>query len=127
MILINIGTCRVLYFNNQKIVTGENSSREVRDGCNYGTHAEMDAIKKLKKSGKKKGTKLSLIVIRVDKEGNLKNSLPCFKCLQYLSNVSYKYHIKFIYYSDNNGNIEMVKLSDLLDSSEKHVSRRFRY
>jgi cytidine deaminase len=108
-------------------VTGENSSREVRDGCNYGTHAEMDAIKKLKKVGKKKGTKLNLIVIRIDKEGNLKNSLPCFKCLQYLSNVSYGYHIKSIYYSNDDGNIEMVKLSKLLNSDKKHVSRRFRY
>lgn len=70
----------------EKISIGENSQREARNGCCYCSHAEMDAIRKLpplKLRGRKQN--LSLIVIRVDRWGLLKNSTPCFMCIKYMN------------------------------------------
>lgn len=120
-------------YNNCKNQTdnliSENSYRELRNGCNYGQHAEMAAIYKLpplKRKAKKQI--ISLIVIRINKHGVLKNSKPCFMCIKYMEwlnrNTSYK--IQNVYYSHDNGTIIMEKFSDLLDLTDKHVSRRFK-
>lgn len=114
---------------NRTTFYGENSTREAHKGCCYSTHAEMDAIKKLPKikiKGKRKN--INLVVIRIDKIGYLKNSEPCFKCiehLQYLNNTS-GYKIKNIYYSNADGNIVVKKFSELAESEHKHVSHRFK-
>ena len=108
---------------------GENSVREARSGCRYCLHAEMDAIRRLpplkQKSHKRN---ITLLVIRIDRLGNLKNSAPCFKCLEYINRVNHmtSYKIKTICYSDENGNIAIKKLDDLLNAQVKHVSLRFR-
>ena len=113
----------------KKLAIGINSNREVWHGCCYGLHAEVDAIKHLKpRKGKGRNIKkknINLLVIRVNKNGNLKNSKPCIKCLFHMSNVKY-YKIKYVYYSNNEGQLIEEKLSDLLSSEEKHISSRFR-
>jgi deoxycytidylate deaminase len=62
-------------------------------GLNYFTnsknyHAEMDAANKLKHNDNNK--RIDLIVIRIDKQNNLCNSMPCSNCMYYL-------HEKFKY------------------------------
>lgn len=89
----------------------------------------MDAIKKLpriKKKGKRK--EINLIVIRVDKIGHLKNSEPCFKCIEYLQklNNTSGYKIQNIYYSNADGNIVVKKFSEIITCENKHVSYRFK-
>ena len=92
----------------------------ISTGCNYdkvqyknkilcrnvscSTHAEMSAIISLK--GKKADT---LLVIRVGKDGTLRDSKPCQYCYQFI----YKNGIKKIYYSTNNQEIVFTKLSAL--------------
>ena len=108
---------------------GENSTREARKGCCYSLHAEMDAIRKLPPITKKaKKTRLVMIIIRINRFGNLLNSAPCFKCIQHLArlNSSSGYKIDKIYYSNQEGKIEINKLSELIDSEHKHVSYAFR-
>lgn len=120
--------------NNQfhwkgKLSIGENSQREARSGCCYCSHAEMDAIRKLpplKLRGRKQ--EINLIVIRVDRLGSLKNSTPCFMCIKYMNwiNIKSSYKIKTVCHSDSYGNVIIRKFNDLLNSSEKHISQRFR-
>lgn len=111
-----------------KYTVSENSVREMRNGCCYGLHAEMAAIKKLpplRLRGKKQI--INLIVIRINKNGLLKNSAPCFMCIKHMEwinrNTSYK--INNVYYSYDDGVIVVKRLNELIDSSVKHVSRRF--
>jgi deoxycytidylate deaminase len=68
------------------------------------THAEMAAILSLKRQ--KADT---LLVIRVGKDGTLRDSKPCQFCYQFI----YKNNIKKIYYSTNNQDIVFTKLSRL--------------
>ena len=88
----------------------------------------MDAIKHLppinNKSKNKK--KIDLIVIRVDMNGNLKNSKPCFKCIKYLDQLRF-YKLKNVYYSNDDGDIILIKFSELKFSNNIHVSKRFKY
>jgi len=91
----------------------------------------MDVLRKLppvKGKGKKRKEIINLIVIRVSKSGLLKNSAPCFMCVKHMDwvnrNTSYK--IKNIYYSNECGNMIMMKVDDLINSEEKYVSMRFR-
>lgn len=110
----------------KKVSTGENSPREAWNGCKYGTHAEMDALNHLPPQEIKANKKtINLIVIRMDLKGNLKNSKPCFKCIEHLSKIRC-YKLKNVYYSDEQGNIVMIKFKDLFYSDNKHVSKRFR-
>jgi len=53
--------------------------------------------------------KLEMVVIRVNKTGNLINSKPCNSCLYYLK----LYGVKSVYYSDSNGEIIKEKINTL--------------
>jgi hypothetical protein len=112
----------------KKVAYGVNSKREARAGCCYGLHAEMDAIRKLPPTYGSRIITLDLIIVRIGKTGVLKNSGPCFKCLEHLNRMKNKtnYRVKYIYYSDSSGNVKRVKFMDLLMSGDKHMSFRFR-
>jgi cytidine deaminase len=74
-------------------------------------HAEVAAINNLHKTKKK--IKIDIIVIRINKSGNLCNSEPCLSCLKYMEKhlLDRNYILKNIYYSDNNSNIVKTKLN----------------
>jgi len=111
------------------MIFGENSTREARNGCCYGIHAEMDAIRKLPPLQLKRKKKLiNLIVVRVDRNGMLKNSAPCSMCIKHMEklNNSTSYKIQNVCYSNEKGNIVIAKFNTLKYSSENHVSMRFR-
>lgn len=64
------------------------------NGCRYGHHDQTGAMKKLETNpygklnhGKRRW--VDLIVINVNKSGNLLNSKACTKCLLHLSNLHY--------------------------------------
>lgn len=61
--------------------------------------------------------KIKLIVIRIDKEGNLKNSKPCNNCLHIMK----LFGVKAVYYSDEEGNINKSKINSI---SNDHSSGR---
>ena len=110
------------------ISIGENSTREAWCGANFGRHAEMDAIRRLpRRMPRSKQKYIDLIVIRIDLQGNLKNSKPCSKCIEYMSRLPSKsYRVEYVYYSDSNGNIIKVKFSKLMLCDDVHISRRFK-
>jgi cytidine deaminase len=102
------------------------SFRKVRSGVRYTLHAEMNAIDKLKKCKKRK--QIHLIVIRVNKLGQLRNSKPCGQCLKYLAHQSKKIGIKIqsVFYSNDQAEIECQRFFKLLLEEKKFTSRFFR-
>jgi hypothetical protein len=86
---------------------GYNHTRCYHDNCT--THAEMDAIDKLKiREKKKKLFEINILVIRVNNSGNLCSSKPCSKCISYMKTNAVKkgYKIKKVFYSTSTGSIE---------------------
>lgn len=88
----------------------------------------MDAIRKLPP---RRGTRMipvDLVILRIARNGSLKNSAPCFKCIEHLDRLNKKttYRLRYIYYSDISGNITKIKFTTLYFSEQKHVSMRFR-
>ncbi len=53
--------------------------------------------------------KLEIVVIRVNKNGELLNSKPCNTCLYYMK----LYGVKSVYYSDENGDMIKEKISQI--------------
>lgn len=84
---------------------------------NYTIHAEMKAIKP-EKLRKFKSKKFNMLVIRIDKYGNLRNSKPCVDCVKVIKTLP----IKKIYYSDDDGNIISISKNAL---SSDHRSAGF--
>lgn len=107
--------------------------KNARRGCNYCTHAEMDALSKYSRifsrkrnyKNRKACVKMDMIVIRINDRGQLRNSKPCSKCLE-IMNVSRSCRIENIYYSTNNGEIIKEKFVDLFERRDQYVTPRFR-
>ncbi len=53
--------------------------------------------------------KIEIVVIRVNKNGELLNSKPCNSCLYYMK----LYGVKSVYYSDENGDIIKEKINQI--------------
>ncbi len=89
----------------------------------------MDALNKVKgllKCQKIKKNKMSLIVLRVNKRGDLCESAPCFHCTKELENNNI-IQIDKLYYSRSNGTITCVKFSDWVCNGTSHVSKGWKW
>jgi hypothetical protein len=121
----------VLYEGGKgKIVTGENSDKPLYSNNKIKTHAEMDALNKVKgllKCQKIKKTKMNLMVIRVNKRGDLCESAPCFHCTKELVNNSDFVQIDKLYYSRSDGSITCVKFKDWVCSGTSHISKGWKW
>jgi hypothetical protein len=112
-----------------KIAIGENSERNRFGNAQLSTHAEMDALRKLDnliRVKKCKKQKMDLVVIRVNKVGNLCESAPCYHCTQELSK-SQMVTINKLYFSRNNRTITCIKFSDWLTNKNLHISKGWRW
>lgn len=89
------------------------------------THAEIDALNKLK-SKKFVSTKnrFDLMVIRISKTGILGESRPCFHCLETLENSGIKIHN--VYYSTKNGTLAKERFSAMKKSEKTVYSSGYR-
>lgn len=116
----------VLYGTGKgKIVIGENSDKPLYSNKKIKTHAEMDALNKVKgliKCQKIKKNKMNLVVIRVSKLGNLCESAPCFHCTQELTNNNH-IQINKLYFSRADGSITCVKFNNWVNCGTSHVSK----
>ena len=112
-----------------KMAIGENSER-IRFGNNrLSTHAEMDALRKLDnlfRIQKCKKQKMDLVVIRVNKSGNLCESAPCYHCTKELAKSSVVI-INKLYFSRFDGTISCIKFSDWLKNDDFHVSKGWKW
>ena len=89
----------------------------------------MDAMKNLDnfiRCKKIKREKMNLIVLRINKSGNLCESAPCYHCTLELSknkNIS----IDKLYYSRTDGSITCIKFKEWLDNDNFHVSKGWKW
>lgn len=92
-------------------------------------HAEDHAIRKLPPlPRKKRSVKIDLLVVRVSKSGVVGNSKPCLHCIELLATALPKrgYVLSKVYFSNDKGDIEMCKFSELVHSENKHISRFYK-
>ena len=87
----------------------------------------LPPYKRNKKNKKKRVRRkvVNLMVIRTSRNGELKNSRPCTKCIKQLSTLKY-YKIKNIYYSNAEGDIVMERWSYMYHCNYICYSKRFR-
>jgi len=119
-----------IFKNNLKcgnVTIGLNSEEELYSGCCYSKHAEMDAIRKLKrKHNKKRIVKVNILVIKTTSTRKLGCSFPCLNCLKHIKKLpEIGYRVKYIYFSTHEGNIDRVKLVSITDNY-LYKSKRFR-
>ncbi len=83
------------------------SRKEDRLSYTYtaGIHAEMACLSKVKHK-KYNMNEFSMIVIRVNNNGEVSNSRPCHNCCWHLG----RYNLKKIYHSNAEGEIEKMKI-----------------
>lgn len=77
-------------------------------------HAEVDAVKKLKKNNKQK--KVNMIVFRINKdEKQLCNAKPCINCIKTIQNElkkkNYRLKSNKCWYTDQQGNFNYIHIS----------------
>ena len=105
----------------KKLAIGTNSN--IKFGFMPSTHAEVDAIGKIKNK-KNKPKKLDIVVIRLTKTGALSESRPCYHCLCFMEKCSLD--IRNVYYSTSDGTIAKEKLSDMKSNPITCVSSGMR-
>ena len=112
--------------NNIKIITGKNSVRRQHTGIPISTHAEIDALQKLKfkNAHKTHPIKMNLMVVRFSKTGVLGNAEPCFHCMKQLARAEFV-NIKNVYYSDSE-KIVCKKFQDMVTSPTHFISSGYR-
>lgn len=113
-----------IYKNGKVVFRGHNHLRNSYNGeciC-FSTHAEMDVLQRVLKKNLLRPFKdiidLSdhvIIVVRISRDGLIKNSRPCNQCLE----TMIKYRIKRILYSTDFGTFHNEKPCDM---EHLHVS-----
>jgi hypothetical protein len=106
-----------IFKNGKMIYTGSNHLRNsYKNQCVcFSTHAEMDVLHKVLKDLAIRSfkefidlKKYSIAVVRIGRDGCIKNSRPCNQCLETMC----KYNIKKVIYSTDNS-FEVCKPSEM--------------
>lgn len=107
-----------------KIAIGQNSDRSPCSNSKIKTHAEIDALRKInnliRNKKIKQRNKVDLLVLRVNKLGNLCQSAPCLHCSKELTN-SY-ITIDKLYFSTTEGTIKYMKFDDWISNPDLHMT-----
>ena len=95
---------------------------------NGSVHAENDVMRKLPVNKKRLVKKINMIVIQINKDGELRNSKPCVDCIARMKKIMIKknYEIKYVYFSNNNGIITKMTFDALEKDEIFHVSKYMR-
>jgi hypothetical protein len=112
-----------------KFAIGENSERMRFGNVRLSTHAEMDALKKLTgliRVQKCKKQKMDLVVIRINKSGNLCESAPCYHCTKELEKNKIV-TINKLYFSRSDGTITCIKFSEWIKNDHQHISKGWKW
>jgi len=114
--------------NINNIIIGENTERKAYCWIPIGTHAEIDALTKMRYEFKRKKRfeTLNMIVLRFSRYGTLGYARPCYHCLKQLQQAKFL-NIKKIYYSEATGNITSEKFIDMLKSPKTYISNGYMY
>ena len=96
---------------------GMNSTNILSNGRTI--HAEIKLLSKLSDIFTRS---ISILVIRLSKDGKLKESKPCYHCLQQMKMSGIP--IKYVYYSTSNGNIIRETFSKM---QSNYITKGSRY
>lgn len=80
-------------------------------------HAEVNCLKNIKFR-----KKYRLLVLKFNKQGELRDSKPCSQCKEYIKKKGFKE----VYYSTNEGTIEKSKIDDM-ETIESKAQKRFKH
>lgn len=100
--------CAILDTNGNPLIFGSN---HYNIKINNTTHAEVDAFNKLNNKLGRIRRKITIDIIVVRTTGG--NSMPCSDCMNKINDMSLRFHIRNIYYTNNDFDIEVVKFSKL--------------
>lgn len=118
-LIVKGGTVVSTGFNNQNtnqfVEHYANLARGRRDYC-LSTHAEMDAVLKVRNKTDLRGTKI--YVARVKADGSIGMSRPCCICQQ----VLYNYGIKRAFYTINDNEYGVMRVVHHNENSDKLFS-----
>jgi tRNA(Arg) A34 adenosine deaminase TadA len=104
--------------NNKKDLT-QLRKNIINSNCSLSCHAEISALNKYYKNNRKKKykqiplNKLTIVVIRIDSNGNLMNSKPCSQCISKIYNSG----IKKVIYSTQDGTIITESVKNLIKNT----------
>ena len=110
---------------NGKVVIGENSDKPLYSNSKIKTHAEMDVLNKtrnLLRCGKIKKNKMDLIVLRINKNGKLCESAPCYHCTKELASNDF-IQIDKLYFSRIDQTITCIKFDEWVENGTSYVSK----
>ncbi len=98
--------CAILDINGNPLIFGSN---HYDTKINITTHAEVDAFNKLvNKMGRtRRKITIDLVIIRT----NGGNSAPCSNCMQKIFSMSMRFYIRYIYFTNNDYDIDVIKFS----------------
>lgn len=114
---------------NFNAIIGENSNNPLYSNSKIRTHAEMEALEKAKgllRCKKVKKNKMNLVVLRINKIGELCESAPCFHCTKKLGENDYVQIYK-LYYSRYDGTITCVKFNKWVCDGKCHISKGWKW
>jgi hypothetical protein len=122
--------CFISKNNTYHEIIGFNSDKSQFGNSFIKTHAEIDAVQKIRyymKCKIIKRNKMDLIVLRLNKYGKLCQSAPCYHCTCFLNSKKTKQLVKInkIYYSNQNETITAINFNDWVkyQNCNKHVSK----
>jgi hypothetical protein len=111
------------------MVIGENSARCAYSCIPISTHAEIDALLKLKsyymRTKQKRPLRMNLLVVRITKTGKLNNAEPCHHCMLQLIRANFV-NIQNLYYTNSSGTITCRKFTDVIDNPNTFISSGYR-
>ena len=92
-----------------------------------GLHAEIDALRKIKKHDSKRPLDVNIIVLRVNKIGDISLSQPCHNCIKKMEKFQeYKNcRIEYIIFSKTNNILQKIKLKNI-KNLPIHISTAFK-
>jgi hypothetical protein len=99
----------------QVIASSRNKAGSRSLGCGYSNqtiHAERAVVKSLGDTSQLRGCVLT--VVRINKQGKILNSEPCYDCIKFLEKCIKKYGLLKVLYSSNQGATECTH--DITDS-----------
>ena len=100
--------CAILDINGNPLIFGYNYYNIKTDTT---THAEVDALNKLVNKLGRIRRKITIDIIIIRTNGG--NSMPCDKCQLRIFEMSYRFNIRKIYYTNNDYDIDVIKFSKL--------------
>ena len=91
----------------QVIASSRNRAGSRSLGCGYDDntiHAERAVVKRLGDTSQLRGCVLT--VVRINKQGEILNSEPCYNCIKFLEKCIKKYGLLKVLYSSNEGSTQ---------------------